>query len=178
VLFCFFSKWEKYRIILLALISFLAACVLPFSCDCVDSEQSVSLMNADSNGRWGTAYLHPLHLYVKFITRLCYIESLLEDGQKTCKPALSQPDEYCMQLQMVESLFGPYSGKTLHWATGWEEAGVCKESLWAGIQLHLITTAVAPTAVWEVLRFSNCLEKLSKMTVQQSEAVEEDFWVH
>lgn len=90
--------------------SFLPLCVLPFSHDCVDSEQSVSLMNIDSSGRQWVAYLHPLHLYVKFITRLCYMESLLEDGQNTCKPALSQPDEYRTRVQMVKSFLSPYPG--------------------------------------------------------------------
>lgn len=106
--------------------SFLPACILPFSYDSVDTEQSTSLMNIDCSSRWGVAYLHPLHLYVKFITGLCYAERLLEDGQNTCKPALSQPDEYRMQVQTVESLFSPYPGKPRHTANSWEEVEVCK----------------------------------------------------
>lgn len=114
------------------LISFLPACILHFSCGCADTLQSVSLMNIDSSSRWGVAYLHPLHLCVKFITRLCYIERLLEGGQNTWKPELSQADEFHMQVWTVESLFSPQQSKTLHAANGWEEAEICKERCRAG----------------------------------------------
>lgn len=112
-------------------ISFLPACILPFSCGCADTLQSVSLMNIDSSSRWGVAYLHPLHLCVKFITRLCYTERLLEGGQNTWKPEQSQPDEYHMQVRTVESLFSPRQSKTRHAASGWEEVEICKERCWA-----------------------------------------------
>lgn len=120
LLFQLFSKWEKYRIILLAVISFLPACILSFSYDCVDTEQSVSLMNIDSGSRWVVVYLHPVHLYVKYMTRLCFTERLLEDGQNTCKPALSQPDQHRWShysaLSWAKLPTQPTAGKRLRFA--------------------------------------------------------------
>lgn len=81
-------------------------------------------MNIDSSSRWEGAYLHPLHLCVKFITSFCYTERLLEDLETL---EVSQPDEFHMQVQTVESKFSPQQSKTLHAASGWEEVEICKE---------------------------------------------------
>lgn len=83
-------------------------------------------MNIDSSSRWGVAYLHPLHLCVKLITRSCYTERLLEGGQNIWKPELSQPDEFHKQVWTVESLFSPQQSN--HATNGWEEVEIYKES--------------------------------------------------
>lgn len=110
-------------------------------------------MNIDSSSRWEVAYLHPLHLCVKFITSLCYAERLLEGARNTWNPELSQPDEFHMQVQTVESFFSPQQSKTLHAANGWEEVEMCKERCWAGSlleqqlwlqQLVYLDLAIAP----------------------------------
>lgn len=104
-------------------------------------------MNIDSSSRWGVAYLHPLHLCVKFITRLCYTERLWEGGQNTWKP--EQVNITCKSelwtpysaLAKAKLAMQPVAGKRC-WARSHR---LLQQQLWLWLQqLGYLDLAIAP----------------------------------